>query len=226
MKLTPIGKITFFLLALGFLAGGYCALKQSRSTTAIATSTGGTDSSGSGSSSSGGSGSNRSSSNGSGQTTSSGSDANGGTNNTNMGGAATVGAGELQIVTSASKRGWLNEQIDKFNAQSDVKLVPKLIETREAMQQIIGGRIKPALCSPSSVIWADRLAEVMEQKTGSSPLDTGDPNSYRSILKTPIVFLTTKGNARVLRPLLGSSACWTNVQKLSNGRIAFPGGFK
>ena len=227
MKLTAFGKIALFLIALGLLAGGYRFLAQSRAKTAIANS-GGSNSSGSGSTNSGGSSSNSSGSisNDSAPTSSSG-DANSGTNNGNTNSApSTVGAGELQIVTSASKRGWLNQQIDKFNAQSEVKLVPKLVETREAMQQIIGGRIKPALWSPSSIIWADRLVEVMEQKTGSSPLDTSDPNSYRSVLKTPIVFLTTKQNARVLRPLLSSSACWTNVQKLSNGQIALPGGFK
>jgi hypothetical protein len=219
MKLTPIGKIALFLIALGLLAGGYRFLAQSRAKTAIATSTGGTST---GRNSTGATSTDGNSTDGN----STGGNSTGGTETSTQSGPATVGANELQIVTSASKRGWLNEQIDKFNAQSDVKLVPKLVETREAMQQIIAGRIKPALWSPSSVIWADRLAEVMEQKTGSSPLDTGDPNSYRSVLKTPIVFLTTKENARVLRPLLSSRACWTNVQKLSNGGIAFPGGFK
>jgi len=218
MKLTPIGKIALFLIALGFLAGGYRLVSQNRAKTSIASS--GNGSGASSGNSNGGNGGSAASSTDSGT-------GGGGDTSTQTGGASsTVGANELQIVTSASKRGWLNTQIDNFNAQSDVKLVPKLVETREAMQQIIAGKLHPALWSPSSVIWADRLAEVLEQKTGHSPLDTGDLNSYRSVLRTPIVFLTTKANAQTLRPLLSSPACWTNIQKLSNGGIAFPGGFK
>ena len=201
MKPTLAGKFALFLIALGIAFGGWKAYqsqkgKSPNSTTIAKNGTG---------------------------TTPQGSDAG----TPDAGGPAdTVGSGELQIVTSASKRGWTNDQIDKFNASSDVKLVPKLVETREAMQQILSGRIKPALWSPSSVIWADRLSEVLEQRTGHSPLDTGEANSYRAVLKTPMVFLTTKANARILRPLLSSPQCWVNVQKLSSGKIAFPGGFK
>ncbi len=203
MKLTAIGKIALFLVALGLGFGAFRFYQKSGGKVSIPSLGGHPTPSGSNSSP------NNPNSNPGSQTA-----------------PSTVGDNELQIVTSASKRGWLNEQIDKFNATSDVKLVPKLVETREAMQQILAGRIKPALWSPSSVIWADRLSEVLEQRTGSSPLDTSDPNSYRSVLKTPIVFLTTKENARLLRPLLSSNACWTNVQKLSSGKIPFPGGFK
>ena len=149
MKLTPMGKLALFLVALGVAFGGWKAFQKAGGTVP-------------------GSG---------GQTTiaqNSNSGLNGGdtapTTSANTDGAqtntqtpSTVGANELQIVTSASKRGWLSVQIDKFNAQSDVKVVPKLVETREAMQGIISGRLKPALWSPSSVIWADRLSEVLER---------------------------------------------------------------
>jgi len=216
MKLTPIGKIALFFIALGLLAGGYRFVSQNRAKTSLSSSGSGASS---GSPNGGGAG-------GASSSQDSGTGNGGDTSTQTGGGAATVGANELQIVTSASKRGWLNTQIDHFNSQSDVKLVPKFVETREAMQQIIAGKLHPALWSPSSVIWADRLAEVLEQKTGKSPLDTGDLNSYRSVLRTPIVFLTTKENAQTLRPLLSSPACWTNIQKLSNGSIAFPSEFK
>ncbi len=219
MKLTPVGKFALFLLLLGALAGGLRFFAHKAGTPTTVTQNGGGSNAGTGSGNGGGSQTG---------TNPNGGGTGGGDTGTGQAGgvAATVGANELQIVTSASKRGWLNEQIDKFNAQSDVKLVPKLVETREAMQQILSGRLKPALWSPSSVIWADRLAEVLNQRTGSSPLDTGDPNSYRSVLKTPIVFLTTKENAKILRPLLSSAECWPNVQKLSKGDTPFPGGFK
>ncbi|BCM94342.1 hypothetical protein IAD21_06249 [Abditibacteriota bacterium] len=206
MKLTPIGKLALFLMVLGIGFGAFRAYKSAGGKVSIP---------GMGGQTTPGTNTNRTSSPGG--------------NNSGSGSPtvpSTVGENELQIVTSASKGSWINQQIDKFNATSDVKLVPKLVETREAMQQILAGRLKPALWSPSSVIWADRLSEVLEQKTGSSPLDTGDVNSYRSVLKSPMVFLTTKANARILRPLLASPQCWSNVEKLSTGKIDFPSSFK
>ncbi|RYX81269.1 hypothetical protein EON83_24790 [bacterium] len=199
MKLTVAGKLALFIIALGLGFGGWKAYQKATGGKGVSVGPAGLNGA----------------DNPSPQATS-------GSQQTPV----TVGENELQIVTSASKRGWINDQIDKFNQTSDVKLVPKLVETREAMQQILAGRLKPALWSPSSVIWADRLSEKLEQDTGKSPLDTSDPNSYRSVMKTPIVFLTTQENARVLRPLLSSSQCWENVDKLSKGRIPFSGGFK
>src|SRR5689334_4470616 len=110
MKLTPMGKLALFLLVLGLGFGGFKAYQRSAGKI----------------SANGGGGTQAGGASGTGST---GSDAvsNGGDSAGNSGRApSTVGANELQIVTSASKRGWLNEQIDKFNAQSDVKLVPKL----------------------------------------------------------------------------------------------------
>ncbi|RYG74151.1 hypothetical protein EON80_02610 [bacterium] len=135
-------------------------------------------------------------------------------------------SGELQFITSASKKGWIVEQIDKFNALESTRIpvVLKSVETREAMHQILDGKAKPALWSPSSVIWADRLAQAYQ---GKSILDTSDANSYRVILRTPLVFLTTKEKASVLRPLLGSTDCWANIRDLSERKKRVPwGNFK
>ncbi len=132
---------------------------------------------------------------------------------------------ELQFITSASKKGWIVEQIEKYNALPTTKtpVVLKSVETREAMHQILDGKVKPALWSPSSVIWADRLAEAYKGKT---ILDTGDADSYRVILRTPMVFLTTKTKAKFLRPLLSSPNVWNNIRALSNGKRVPWGNFK
>lgn len=140
-------------------------------------------------------------------------------------GAPSVAAdnGQLQFITSASKKGWIVEQIDKFNALPTTKMpvALKSVETREAMHQILDGKAKPALWSPSSVIWADRLDEAYK---GKQLLDTSDGNSYRVILRTPIVFLTTQEKARFLRPLLASPNCWSNIRNLSAGQKRAPWG--
>ncbi len=217
MKLTPLAKIILILLVLGASIGGYRFWKNSQD-------------SGSGRSASGGfslpkipgMGTNSNSNNdpgddNSGITPDTGSDA---------GNDATNSQSELQFVTSASKKGWIVEQIERFNALPTTKMpvVLKSVETREAMQKILAGGLKPALWSPSSVIWADRLSQAYRGKT---ILDTGDSDSYRTILRTPLVFLTTKSKAKFLRPLLGSPNGWSNIRDLSNGKIRVPyGNFK
>lgn len=202
MKLTPLAKIILVLLVLGGAIGGYRAWQRSQTP-------GGTQTAQNGQKGGGlslpqlpglGGNSNNSESNPSGGN-----------------------SGSLQFVTSASKKGWIVEQIEKFNSLPTTKMPIELrsVETREAMQQILNGKLKPALWSPSSVIWADRLVEAYK---GDQLLDTSDANSYRVILRTPMVFLTTKDKARFLRPLLASPNAWTNIRDLSAGQKRAPWG--
>ncbi len=202
MKLKPLGKLTLLILILGLAFGGYKLWSQGRKNAPVIAS------------GSNGSGSNGSGSNGS-----------GGGAISNRSASQPVSSGEIQIISSNTKKGWLADQISAFNAkQGDgVKVVSQAVETREAMTGILNGQYKPALWSPSSVIWADRLGEVWEQKTRQSLLDTGDVNSYRQVFKSPIVFLTTKEKAKFLRPLLENNA-WSNIRRISAGQIRAPYG--
>jgi hypothetical protein len=194
MKLTPLAKIILILLVLGAATGGYRFWQRSQTSPA-----------------------------GSSFTTSSGGPANSSSAGASPITAESGASNQIEFVTSASKKGWIVEQIAKFNAlpTTQTPVVLKSVETREAMHQILDGKAKPALWSPSSVIWADRLAEAYKGKT---LLDTSDANSYRVILRTPLVFLTTKGKARTLRPLLASPNCWTNISQLSSGQKRLPWG--
>ena len=198
MKLKPLGKLTLLILVLGIAFGGFKIWNQSRGAAAVS-STGET-------------------------AKDSGIDT---TINRDVSRikSETVSSGEIQIISSNTKEGWLAEQINAFNARQNqgVKVVARAVETREAMTGILNGQYKPALWSPSSVIWADRLDEVWQQKTQQTLLDTGDINSYRQIFKSPIVFLTTKEKAKFLRPLLENDA-WSNIRKISAGKIRVPYG--
>ena len=133
---------------------------------------------------------------------------------------------EIQLVTSASRKGWMLDQIEKFNASrpKGTPIRAKYVETREGMHAILGGKLQPTLYAPSSVIWADRLASAYDQKTGHTLLDTSDDASFRVLLKTPMVFLTTREKARVLRPLLGTNAAWSNIRAISSGQKSVPWG--
>lgn len=197
MQLKPLGKLTLLILALGLAFGGYRLWQQTKSGDPVANRNGNIQT---GAVST--------------NTTQSGAD------------AVAARADEIQIISSNTKKGWLADQIAAFNAQQGdgVRVVAKAVETREAMTGILSGQYKPALWSPSSVIWADRLAEVWDRKTGKTLLDTGDANGYRQIFKSPIVFLTTKDKARFLRPLLEGPDAWTNIRKISAGQIRAPYG--
>lgn len=195
MKLTPLSKIILLLLVLGAATGGYRFLAQSRGVSKNNTARNPPDFGGN---------SNQ-------------------TNNSNQTDTSLNSQSALQFITSASKKGWIVQQIDKFNALPTTKtrVVLKSVETREAMHQILDGKAKPALWSPSSVMWADRLSQAFP---GGDILDTGDNDSYGVILRSPLVFLTTRSKAKILRPLLESANCWNNIRDISSGKIRWPGG--
>jgi hypothetical protein len=130
------------------------------------------------------------------------------------------------LITSATKKDWLQGQIERFNDANRGKyaIQPHFIETREAMHAILGGKEQPVLWSPSSPIWAVRLGEAYEQEKNESIVDVTDSDSYRVYLRSPIVFLTTSDKATFLRPLLSGPEAWANIRDLGSGRKKAPWG--
>lgn len=217
MRVTPLGKIVVLLLALGAAFGGWSAWKQksaSNGSRAVGTGNGF-----SGSLPKFG-GANSGASNG-GANDSSNSDAGRVEN-----GSSTTGPNDVLLVTSASKKGWLQDEIELFNQANAgrYRVTTKFVETREAMHSILEGKIKPALWCPSSTIWTSRLAQVWKTKNQTPILDPNDAASYRVFFRTPLVFVTTQSKAKFLRPLLGGSRPWDALVRLSNGRQKVPWG--
>lgn len=148
-----------------------------------------------------------------------------GSHTTTAGNDEPVGDSEVLLVTSASKKGWLIDEIDKFNAQNNgTRIKTKFLETREAMHAILEGKVQPALWCPSSVIWTGRLEEAWREKQSNAILTTSDPSMYRVVFRTPLVFLTTKQKAAFLRPLLRSPRCWDHIAELGSGQRKTPWG--
>lgn len=130
----------------------------------------------------------------------------------------------LTLITSATKKGWLEAQVERFNAEKGGNVRIKYIETRDALQAILNGKQKPTLWSPSAPLWATRLSEKWAEDHGGDALvNDSDPNSYRVYLRTPIVFVTTKQKAGYLRPLLSGPNAWSNLADLSAGKKKLPG---
>ena len=163
-------------------------------------------------------------------------DIGGGTAGTVTQGAGTGGAavltpqqagnGDVLISTTGTKQKWLQTEIDNFNGQSQGgKVTLNITESRQAMQDILNGKLQPALWSPSSPVWTSRLAEVWPQKHGGASIgDTGDSQAYRVLFKSPLVFLTTKKKAGFLKPLLSGASPWEAVRQLGAGQRKAPWG--
>ncbi len=130
-------------------------------------------------------------------------------------GALAAQDNEILLLTSATKRGWLLDQIEKFNQENQGKyrVTTKFMETRDAMHAILQGDVQPAIWSPSSTIWTARLATAWKADHERPILNLDDPTSYRVFFRSPLVFLTTKEKLPKLKPILGSG--WDKLRAAS-----------
>lgn len=140
--------------------------------------------------------------------------------------ASQAANGDILVSTTGTKQKWLQVEIDKFNRQSKSgKVTLNLTESREAMQAILNGKLQPAVWSPSSPVWTERLAEVWPQTHGGAQIaDPNNSQTYRVLFKSPLVFLTTKQKAGFLKPILTGQNPWESVRQLSLGQRKTPWG--
>jgi hypothetical protein len=133
---------------------------------------------------------------------------------------------EILFVTTAAKKGWVKEQVERFNAQHQGKwrIVQQDIPSREAMHGILEGKVQPVLWSPGGAIWPARLAEAWRERHSTVILERSDPNAYSVFLRSPLVFMTTRRKAEHLRPILGGGKPWAALRELSMGRRKVPWG--
>jgi len=157
-----------------------------------------------------------------------GSDNSGGPSAVTTGGSSTAQAanGDILVSTTKTKQKWMQTEIDKFNGQSQGgKVSLQLAESRDAMHGILDGKMQPVLWSPSSPVWVYQLANVWPGAHGGAQItDINNSQSYRTLFKSPLVFLTTKEKAAYLRPLLTGPMPWESVRQLSSGQKKAPWG--
>jgi len=134
--------------------------------------------------------------------------------------------GDILISTSGTKQKWMQAEIDKFNAQSTSgKASLQLAESRDAMQGILAGKFQPTIWSPSSPVWVYRLADLWPKEHGGAQIaEVSNTQVYRTLFKSPLVFLTTRAKATFLRPILSGPAPWAGVRQLSMGQRKAPWG--
>ncbi len=158
----------------------------------------------------------------------------GGSNNGSSGSIVTTGGsttvqaanGDILVSTTGTKQKWMQAEIDKFNGQSTGgKVTLQLAESRDAMHGIIDGKMQPVLWSPSSPVWVYQLANVWPRTHGGAQIaDINNSQSYRTLFKSPLVFVTTKEKAAFLRPILTGPMPWDAVRQLSLGQKKAPWG--
>lgn len=156
---------------------------------------------------------------GSGQTAAS-TDAQSGAGGAALGGslsAQQAANGDIAVSTSGTKQAWLAGEAAKFNAQNSghVQMLPA-VESRDAMQSILNGKLQPTVWSPSSPVWTERLAQLRPNM-----LDESDPQNYRVVFKSPLVFLTTKSKAPALRPILTGTMPWTSLAQARRYKFGY-----
>jgi hypothetical protein len=92
------------------------------------------------------------------------------------------------------------------------------------MQDIINGKIKPTLWSPSSPIWIDRLSSYSSQSLGSKWIDPDDANSCKVFLKSPLVILTTTDKRDYISKLFTSANPWSTLEYIGRSGKSVPWG--
>ena len=134
--------------------------------------------------------------------------------------------GDIIVSTTKTQQQWIQAEIEKFNSQSQGgKVSLQLVESRDALHGILDGKMQPVLWSPSSPVWVYQLTNVWPAAHGGAQItDVNNSQSYRTLFKSPLVFLTTKEKAGYLRPLLSGPAPWEAVRQLSLGQRKAPWG--
>jgi len=139
---------------------------------------------------------------------------------------ANEGVADIELLTTADKASWVRAQSYKFNYlhQGQYQILLKYLDSREAMQKVIAGAEKPVLWSPESPMWISRANDVWREHSSRDLVAMDDFSSFRVLLRSPLVFLTTRDKAAYLRPYLGGAKPWTNIHDICNGRIQLPHG--
>src|SRR5690349_12227674 len=138
MKLTGAGKVVLFLLVIGFGIGAWRLMSKGKGLALSMPSLPGKS------------------------TGSTNVDNNGGDlGNSDNGGDSGSGATQILLLTSPSKGGWLQDEIEKFNTRNAGRYEIKTTfeESREGMHAIIGGAKRPVLYAPSFSAFATRVDE-------------------------------------------------------------------
>jgi hypothetical protein len=126
---------------------------------------------------------------------------------------------DILVLTTGTKKKWLNEEIDKFNSQSSSGHAElDIYESRQGMQKILAGAEQPDIWSPSSTVWTDRLADIGPANNIHIHEDNDD---YRTLFESPLVFLVVKSQLDELTPILTARHPFSRLSQLHRYKFAY-----
>ena len=115
---------------------------------------------------------------------------------------------DMLIVSDAAKKGWLHDQIYRFNIENEGRLhvTEKVMDTRDALQAILNGKEEPVLWATSGGDWVPALGDAWVRSHPSAPplVTPNDSATFRTFLRTPLVFLARADKVAALRHTLGA----------------------
>jgi hypothetical protein len=125
--------------------------------------------------------------------------------------------GDIVVLTTGTKKAWLQTEIDKFNGQSTSGHASMDVqESRDGMQHILAGAEKPDIWSPSSTTWTDRLAAIGPDK-GISVGQSASDN--RVLFQSPLVFLVVKSRLDQVRSILAGPNPFDHIARINQNGV-------
>ena len=99
----------------------------------------------------------------------------------------------LSLLASTGQKAWLEPAIAAFNNANAAKVRVSVTyaEDRDALQDLLAGKIKPTLWSPGAMLWASRLNRTYTGKTaaGGDLVRWDKPEAARVYLQTSLILL-------------------------------------
>ena len=106
----------------------------------------------------------------------------------------------ISLLASTDQKAWLEPALKAFNSsyRGRVHVAVSYAEDREALQDLLSGKLKPLLWSPGATLWAKRLNQAYTGTTapGSPLIRWNDPHVARTYLQTSLVLLAHKETIR------------------------------
>ncbi len=125
---------------------------------------------------------------------------------------------ELSIAYGTEKEAWLKEAVKRFEetnpqvGRAPITITLEGVGSREGVQDIVAGNLKPVVFSPASSIQVELLRGEWEARQGSTILHSGN-DAPEPLVYTPLVVVAWEERAHELWPN-GPEDLWHHLQEV------------
>lgn len=121
----------------------------------------------------------------------------------------------LTIVYSTEKQQWLEAAVAAFETSgitangAPIEIELRGLGSREAMQSLVDGSLKPDVWSPASDLWVTLINEDWQQRTGQPLIAASGADAPRLLVLTPLVLVAWQQRAVALSN--SGQTIWRNL---------------